>query len=536
MKTSRLVAAGVSIALLAACEGGGIDLNVSTTDNSVDNSTTTTPPPTDGGSSNPCASYTPAGSTTVRRGTFDGRNCVYSSAFVGLANPLTVNVTIPFISGVHIFQDSLVVGTNVASGAAPAGGTGPRLTIEAGNTLAFSDSGDYVLINRGSQIIANGSPAAPITFTAFADAVSGTAGANDVQLWGGMVINGNGITNNCTDAQRAANQCHVVSEGQPSNYGGNSNTESSGTLRYVILKHTGFEVAPNDELNGITFNAVGSGTVVENIQVYSTYDDGLEFFGGAVNVRNAVLLYVRDDSLDFSDGYQGTIQNALAIQWQTDGNRCIETDNVGEARSTAGAPLDTPPLTKPVVRNLTCIMSNFDTGTHGGSEGSMLRQGGRMDIANSIIFSGYGIAANGDATPTNRCYRLDSTVSQAAAVAGNSQVDNTIIACTTPSSGNIQGSDTLLSWLQGANPSAGGANYSFNANNSIITTPNGAGVAVLEPGTFYTSTALNNGTAPITFPTGTGQIGAVTRAADWTSPWAFGLRESNADRKLWFAP
>ena len=65
----------------------------------------------------------------------------------------------------------------------------------------------------------------------------------------------------------------------------------------------GFEVAPGDELNGVTFNAVGSGTIVENVEVYSAYDDGVEFFGGAVNVTNLVALYVRDDSIDFSDGY-----------------------------------------------------------------------------------------------------------------------------------------------------------------------------------------------------------------------------------------
>ena len=96
-----------------------------------------------------------------------------------------------------------------------------------------------------------------------------------MSLWGGIVINGNGITNNCNDAERAADQCHVVSEGQPSHYGGDDNADNSGVLRYVIVKHTGFEVARDDELNGITFNAVGSGTTVENIQVYSTYDDGL---------------------------------------------------------------------------------------------------------------------------------------------------------------------------------------------------------------------------------------------------------------------
>ena len=91
-----------------------------------------------------------------------------------------------------------------------------------------------------------------------ARAVANTAGANDVQLWGGIVINGNGITNNCSDAERAADQCHVTSEGQPSNYGGDDNAESSGILNYVIVKHTGFEVAPGDPLT-LKFAATNAG-------------------------------------------------------------------------------------------------------------------------------------------------------------------------------------------------------------------------------------------------------------------------------------
>lgn len=532
MNISRMLLAGMALAGLGACSGGGVDLNVSNVDNSTDNSVTNP----GSGSNNPCAAYTPPNSNQPVTGTFDGTNCVYGSNFVGASNPLLVNVTIPFITGKHIFQDSLFVGQNVSSGAALAGGTGPVLTIAAGNTLVFQDAADYVLINRGSQIIANGSPTAPITFTSFTDAITGTAGANDVQQWGGIVINGNGITNNCSDAERAGNLCHVVSEGQPSNYGGSDNAESSGTLRYVIVKHTGFEVAPGDELNGITFNAVGSGTVVENVQVYSTYDDGMEFFGGAVNVTNAVLTYVRDDSLDFSDGYVGTIENALVIQWRADGNRCIEHDNVGEARSTAGVPLNSAPLTQPTVRNMTCITGNTDVNTHGDSEGVLVRQGGQLRLANSIVYAGYGTSVNGAAS--NECYEIDDNdnVSRAFAAAGDAfGVTSTVIACQTPAQDNLPNGDTILSWLQGANPSAGGANYSFNAGNVIITDPANANVRVLQAGTFFTAPAIVDAAGTTVIANASG-IGAVQSGDDWTTPWAFGLRASNADQPLWFVP
>jgi hypothetical protein len=529
MNATRLLLLGIAVVGLSACEGGGVDLKVETVDNSVDNSQSVG----GGGSNNPCASYAVTGTTEVRQGTFDGTNCVYSSAFVGKTNPLKNDLTIPFISGVHIFQDSLFVGENVSSGAAPAGGTGPKLTIAAGSTLAFSNSADYLLVNRGSQILAEGSPAAPITLTAFADAVTNTAGANDVQLWGGVVINGNGITNNCSDAERQNNQCHVGAEGQPSNYGGNDNAESSGVLRYVVVKHTGFEVAPGDELNGITFNAVGSGTVVENIQVYSTYDDGLEFFGGAVNVSNAIVLYARDDSLDYSDGYVGTIENALVIHYRTDGNRCIEGDNIGESRSSAGAPLDTAPLTEPTIRNLTCIPSNYDVGTHGDSEGPLVRQGAKLRLENSIVFAGYGVAENGKTS--NECLEIESPVSLGFASTGETTVRNSIIACEEAVKGTLANGDPLREWYVGANPSSNGADYSFNTTNVLIEDSASANVAVLEPNSFYTATAFADEAGNAFTMAPDTEVGAVHRNDDWTAPWAFGLRAPNADEPLWFA-
>jgi hypothetical protein len=533
MNTSRLLLAGMMIAGLAACDGSGVDLNVETNDNSTDNSTTNNIGG-GGGTTNPCAAYTVPDSETLRQGTFDGRNCVYNSAFVGKTNPLLVDVTIPFITGVHVFQDSLFVGQNVSSGPAPAGGTGPKLTIEAGNTLAFSNSADYILVNRGSQIIANGSPAAPITLTAVADAVNGTAGANDVSLWGGLVINGSGITNNCTDEQRASDQCHVAAEGQPSNYGGNDNADNSGVLRYVIVKHTGFEVAAGDELNGITFNAVGSGTVVENVQAYSTYDDGFEFFGGAVQVKNAIILYARDDSLDYSDGWVGGVDTALVIQWKSDGNRCIEGDNIGSSRSDAGAPLDTAPLTEPVIRNLTCITSNTDVNTHGDSEGPLARQGAKIRLEDSIVYGGYGTIVNG--ATSNECLEIESPVSLAFAASGESWFKNSLIACEEAAKGTLPNGDPLREWAVGANPSTNGANYSFNAGSVIITDSANANVAVLEPGTFYTAATITDANGDtITMTPASGKLGAVTSGDDWTAPWAFGLRANNADEPLWFA-
>lgn len=523
MRLKYLVAAGALAAALAGCSSGDVNLGVETNDNSVDNGNGGNNG--GGGDDNPCASYTV--DSVVRQGAYDGTNCTYSSSFVSATNPLAVDVTIPLIEGVHIFEGSLFVGESVSSNA-PAGGEGPTLTIEAGNTLVFTDQADYVLINRGSQIIADGTADAPITFTSYTDAVAGTVGAEDVQQWGGLVINGNGITNNCSDAERDADQCHVVSEGQPSNYGGNDNADNSGVLRYVVVKHTGFEVAAGDELNGVTFNAVGSGTVVENLEVYSTYDDGIEFFGGAVNVTNFVALYVRDDSIDYSDGYVGTVQNALVIHPLTDGNRCVEADNVGEGRTDDGEAFDTAPVSNPILANVTCIVSSHDAGTHDPSEGLLFRQGTRVQLVDSIVFGGYGSNAS------NECLEISSDASLAFAAAGESTMNTSILACEEPTLGAFANGDEIAEWVNGANPSTNGADYSLNAGNVIIADAKNANVVVLEPGTFYTAPAFADA-AGAAFTVGSGQqIGAVTSAEDWTAGWTYGLHDGRRAQPLWF--
>jgi hypothetical protein len=527
-------------AALAGCESGDITLAPT----NIDNSTTT-----GGGGSgttNPCASYTVAGAP--RAGTYDGTNCTYDSTFVSETNPLTVSVNIPLISGVHVFQNSLFVGTDVTSGAAPAGGSGPALTIQAGNKIAFTDSSDYLLINRGSQIIANGSASAPITITGYTDAVSHTAGPYDVQLWGGIVINGNAITNNCTDTQRANNACHVTSEGRPSTYGGNNPADNSGVLRYVVVKHPGFEVAPGDELNGVTFNAVGSGTTVENLEIYASYDDGVEFFGGSVNITNFVALYVRDDSIDFSDGYNGTINNALVIHSPTDGNRCIEGDNVASTRLGGGA--SQTPITRPTIRHLTCIPSNVDVGTHGDSEGPVIRYGARMILTDSIIDGGRATAKLGFAS--NECFELDRDLNNdtsTAAQGGESTLNRTVIACqeayVSGTADNLLNGDTGVQWI--LNTGTNGT-YPFNTFNSIITDAANANVRVLQPNTYFsvdndananTVTIVDAAAANVVIgsagdPVTGGYIGAVRSTQNWTASWTFGLNVGNRAVTPWW--
>ena len=192
MNRNTLFTVALTAIFLGGCESGDINIQPSTTVTDSNNTTST-----GGGAPNDmCASYVNSGGQTIQ-GVSDGANCTYSQAFVGAGNNLTVDMTIPALpnGGAHIFEGSLFVGNSYRTNAdlqannIARGGDGPTLTVEAGATLAFQTSKDFVIINRGSQIFAVGSAVNPITFTSVSD-VNGTVTPEEVQAWGGMVING----------------------------------------------------------------------------------------------------------------------------------------------------------------------------------------------------------------------------------------------------------------------------------------------------------------------------------------------------------
>lgn len=434
MKIQTFIGVSALAALLVGCGGdSGVTLsptsNVSNSNNSTGGSS---------GASNPCASYTRSGQSFA--GSYDSTsgNCTYATTFVSDTNPLTNDLTIPALNndGIHIFQDSLWVGEDVNANAAaqgvhvPQDGEGPSLNIEAGSRIAFSASEDYVRIARGSRVFAEGTAADPIIFSSIQDLRDGTATEADRGLWGGVQINGNGITNKCTDAERLASgnnphNCHVTAEGRPSTYGGVNNGENSGVLRYVQIRHAGYQVVDGDELNGLTLNAVGSGTTIEYVQTYSTLDDGYEMFGGAVDLKNIVAVNIGDDSIDYSEGYTGNIQYALVVH-TSGSNRCIEGDNTG-----SGTPDNVAPYSKLRISNMTCVTSAVNEGlgsaptSKGSSEGPLFREGVFFEMYNSIITS------NEDVMASNECLELDSPQTVVGVETdGYSVASGNVIACT----------------------------------------------------------------------------------------------------------
>lgn len=546
------VTAIFAVFVLGACEGGDININPSTTDASVDNSTnnsnnTNTQPVAE---TNPCAVYEKDGSTF--QGEPQGANCVYAPSFVDAGNNLTVNLRIPALEndGAHIFEGSLFVGRTfdtdegLGNAGITRGGDGPTLTVEAGATLAFQSSADFLIINRGSQLFAVGTANAPITFTSVSD-VEGDVGPEDVQQWGGIVVNGFGVTNKCdyTGSMSAGNlattDCHVDAEGaaglDESQYGGDNNEDSSGRMEYVVVKHTGAEVGNGDELNGITFGGVGGNTIVKNLQVYSTYDDGIEMFGGAVSFENFVAVYVRDDSIDIDEGWRGTITNALVIQSETLGNHCIEADGIG---SFSGLTEDAVEETinqginsRPTIRNLTCIISpsaeqgNFDPGA-----GWRLREGIFPVIEDSLVVGSFGT----DSADSNYCLRIDNR-SRQAAQDGDLALNTVIFACAEKTrGGSLPNGTSVESWA-----AANGAVFA-DVDGSANPTPSAdAGLQLLEgaPPIYsidYGTMSVNDAT-PAGAPQRGTHIGAVSQAADdWTRGWTYGIHEGNRGQALWF--
>ncbi len=548
MKRNVLFCIAILSAAFTGCGSGDINIEPSTTVTDSNNNNS-------GGNSNAndaCASYVNSGGQTIQ-GIADGANCVYSPSFVDAGNNLTVDMTLPALpdGGAHIFEGSLFVGktyrddADMAAAGIGEGGDGPVLTVEAGAILAFQSNADFIVINRGSQLFAVGAPDAPIVFTSVSD-VNGTVGAEDVQQWGGIVINGFGVTNQCSytgsvaGSDLATADCHVDAEGaaglDESQYGGANNDDSSGRLEYVIVKHTGATVGNGDELNGITFSGVGRNTIVENLQVYSTYDDGIEMFGGAVNFTNFVALYVRDDSIDIDEGWSGTITNALVIQSEADGNHCIESDGIANYDELDAATIEAVIAqginSRPTIRNLTCIISpnGAATATHEQGRGWRLREGIFATISDSMVISSYGVDSGED----NYCLRVDNRSLQAAQD-GDLTISSTIFACQDRTDdGVLPDTTTTEQWAIDS-----GNQFATITAQTDPTAANNPELQLLEgtPPVYSIAFAAMqvDGAAPaIAAPAGTFIGGLSMSETDWTMLWTYGIHADNRAQPLWF--
>lgn len=249
------------------------------------------------------------------------------------------------------------------------------ITINPGTQVFGQQGADFLWIRRGSKIFSEGTPDNPVVMSG---PLQQTAGE-----WGGLIVTGNAPVNGCNDSVAV---CEVPFEAITSEFmGGNDPEDNSGIIKYTQILFAGFAVRPNEELNGLTLNAVGSGTLIDYVHVHAGLDDGVEMFGGTAQMKHLVLTDINDDSLDWGLGWQGRAQFVLVQQASDDGDRGIEADN-----NESG---DLQPRSKPTLSNLTLI------GAPVATQGALLRRGTGANIWNTII-TGFPTCLQIDGAPT----------------------------------------------------------------------------------------------------------------------------------------
>ena len=244
--------------------------------------------------------------------------------------------------------------------------SGATLNIAAG-TRVIGEAGSVgtLIVERGGRLNAIGTPTAPVVFTS--DQPIGQRGRGD---WGGIIINGAAPLNFGTG--------EATGEGDTGLYGGTDPDDNSGTLQYVRVEFSGVEFSPDNELNGIAFQAVGRGTVVHHVQAHMSRDDAMEWFGGTADGKYMVFSNAADDSIDWTFGWSGRLQFAVVTQRGDDADNGIEADN-NEFNN------NVLPRSNPQIYNLT-MCGDPDRNEGGEStRAANLRRGTAFTIRNFLI-------------------------------------------------------------------------------------------------------------------------------------------------------
>ncbi len=335
MKNTFLTLSLISVLLVSCGKDDIADIIINNTDNSV----TTVNNDTSGTDANP-------GQTINISGTY--------------VNDLTLEAKNEYILNGALVMDS-----------------GTTLTIEAGTTIKALASGSdvYIAITQGAKIEANGTKENPIVMTSNAS----TPQAGD---WGGLIVLGNAPINSVSSGTS-------TSEIGSLPYGGNNANDNSGTIRYVRVQYSGGKADGQSENNGFSFYGVGNGTTVEYIQMFEGLDDGIEFFGGTVNVNYISVINAQDDSIDWTEGYTGNITNVY-VKHGINHDKAFECDGYNTDIGNNSSPLY---FSAPNVSNVTVE----GLGELTGGEAVRLRAG-TQGIFSNIVLTGFeeGFDLDGD--------------------------------------------------------------------------------------------------------------------------------------------
>lgn len=492
-------ASAIATALILAGCGGDININEGDVINEGDtiNNPAPTPAPTPTPTPNPTPTPEPTPTPTGPTNAFEqGLAVNVSSEFpqitdkpvYRLNNDVTFTQDVTLSANAHwVLSGRTAVGNDNVDSA--------TLFIEAGTTI-FGEAGeDFLVVRRGSKIEAEGTASAPIVLTSVQDVTGEETG---IGQWGGLVLLGRAPANSCGDQvgdttpEELAN-CGVAAEGDAGQFGGNVADDNSGTLRYVVVKHAGRTLGNGDELNGITFAGVGSGTTVDYIQVHQNLDDGVEFFGGSVNVSHLVLTDIGDDSLDWSFGWTGSAQYVYIQQADADGDNAIEADN-SEFDASAR------PLTKPKIANVTIVGAP-------NTNGVRLRAGTAGLITNMLVTGPAGYA---------NCLRVNGDESAANAAAGELAITHSVVACadaTAHFNSQAIGAGTTQEWFLGQ-----------TGNQELDPAQLGLNTDGYSP--LPSSTLLTSGGNPRDIYTGfdaANYVGAFNGSDNWMTGWTVGV-------------
>jgi hypothetical protein len=286
--------------------------------------------------------------------------------------------------------------------------TGQTLTIEPGTIIKGSAgngaNASALIVAQGARLIANGTAAEPIIFTSQADNIRRDVNgvlcepknlnSSNQGLWGGVIMLGNAGLNTVPSIQQIEGIPTSESRGK---YGGTDDEDNSGSLKYISIRHGGTNIGSDNEINGLTLGGVGSLTTIEHIEVIANQDDGIEFFGGTVNIKWAVVSNCGDDSFDYDQGWRGKGQFWYTQQDQannTNGDRAGEHDG-------GTNPEDGIPYATPHIRNATYH-------GHGGGRAVTFRDNAGGKYINSIFMNfDKGIDVEDLATGEDSKARLD---------------------------------------------------------------------------------------------------------------------------------
>jgi hypothetical protein len=320
---------------------------------------------------------------------------------------------------------------------------GASLIIPAGTTIKATEGfGSYIMTLQGGKIYINGTADKPVTMTA--------AGANpSAGYWGGLILNGKAKISGPSGVV-ATSSCEMNAD-YP--YGGNDDADNSGSITYLKILYAGARSSAEVEHNGLTLDAVGSGTRVENIYIYESADDGFECFGGTVNVKNVLVVNPDDDMFDNTQGYRGSWENLYGI-WEK-GYTSTESDPRGieSDGNLDGKNPDNVNQTDFTVRNMTIDLKlDYNSATQATfmQDVIKIRRGAKVNINNAFV-QGSGAAqdfvdctdSNGDAatgTVINITNNLTNPITGTAQKPGKNNASITI------ASGNTGCDKSLFAW------------------------------------------------------------------------------------------